>query len=236
MQKKFYRVELNDIDINNIYSSKNNNYGKSLNFTNYIHFLNVYFQVMKTNNISTDVLVVINNNFYSMGNDYLKILGNAVIEEEYIDVHKVTDIENHRNQTISISSVNYFLESFDKKNNFIFFDNGSYLWEFITESVRLNFFNDKPKRLESIFLFDSIESCNYYISNHLKGNGKIYEIELIDTEDFFEADMRIIDNIENHILFEDLINEFADYWKGKNTSNPIKEIIFQGKYKYKNIT
>jgi hypothetical protein len=92
-----------------------------------------------------------------------------------------------------------------------------------------------PKRLESIFLFDDIKSCQYYINNHLKGYGKIYEMELLEIEEMFEADMKKIDDIENHILFLDLFNKINDYWNGDFTDNPIKEIIFKGRYKYKKI-
>jgi hypothetical protein len=236
MQQKFYRVELNNIDFSKTYCSNDKKYGKSLNFEKYIHFLNVYFSIMKSNNISADFLVTFNNNMFLYGYDYLKEISNAIVNEELIDIQKITNIKQHINQTISISSVNQFVNSFDEQNNFIFFDNGSYLWEYINEAIRLNFFNDKPKRLDSIFLFDNLDSCNYYISNHLHGQGKIYEIELIEMNEFFEADMKIIDNIENQILFEDLVNEFANYWRADFTKEPIKEIIFQGKYKYKNIT
>lgn len=235
MPKKFYRVELSEIDLSKTYSSNDKRFGNSLNFEKYIYFLNIYFSIMKTNNISADFLVLLNNNVFMYGNEYLKIVDEAIIDEVFIDLHKITNIEEHKNQIISILAINQFLQSFDEQNNFIFFDNGSYLWEYINEAIRFNFFREKPKRTDSIFLFDSIESCNYYISNHLNGQGKIYEIELLEKNNIFEADMRIIDNIQNQILFEDLINEFSDYWKGKLTLNPIKEIIFQGSYKYKNI-
>lgn len=236
MQKKYYRVELNEIDLNKTYYSNESKYGNSLNFENYIHFLNTYFSIMKLNNISADFLVMLNNNIFIHGNEYLQIINDSIIKEGVIDIYNITNIEDHRNQTISISSINKFIQSFDEHNNFMFFDNGTYLWEYISESIRLDFFNDKPKRIDSVFFFDNIDNCNYYITNHLHGQGKIYEIELLETNELFEADMKIIDNIENQILFEDLLNEFTDYWRGDFTLNPIKEIIFQGSYKYKNIT
>lgn len=235
MKQKFYRVESNNIDLSKIYCSNDRKYGQNLNFENYIHFLNVYFSIMKTNNISVDFLVTLNNNLYLHGNEYIKIIRNAIVNEEYVDIEKITNNIKHKNQFISISSINKFIQSFDEPNNFIFFDNGSYLWEYINECIRLNFFKDKPIRLNSIFLFDNLDSCNYYISRHLNGKGKIYEIELIQIDQLFKSDMKIIDNLENQILFEDLVNEFMRYWKAEYTREPIKEIIFQGKYKYKTI-
>ncbi|MCL2328963.1 MAG: hypothetical protein FWC39_10705 [Bacteroidetes bacterium] len=238
--KNLYRVEFQNIDVNKIYNSDDLNYGSNFDFKHYQHFINTYLQVMYKNNrmynnISVDFLVEVNNQIFMLGNDYLQILSNAIVNEEYIDIHKITENPKHKNQLISIALINEFIQNFDEVNNFIFFDNGMYLWETFLEIVRSNFFNNCPKRLSSVFFFDSLESCNHYITNHLNGIGKIYQIELLETKSFFEADMKIIDNIENQILFEDLLNECADYWSGKMTKKPIKEIIFQGKYKYKNI-
>jgi hypothetical protein len=233
MQKKHYRVELNKIDTDKTYHSNDCKYGSSFDFKHYQHFLNSYLQIMFKNNISTDFLPSINNQIYINGNDYLKVLSNSIVNEEYIDIYKVTGNPNHQNQTLPIKYMNEFIQSFDEENKFIEFDNGIYLWETILEIVRESFYKHCPKRLSSIFFFDSISSCNYYISNHLNGIGKIYEIEILETERYFEADMAHIDKIENQILFEDLINEFANYWKGTMSENPVKEIIFQGKYKYK---
>jgi len=77
-----------------------------------------------------------------------------------------------------------------------------------------------------VFFFKDIDSCNYYIQEHLSGIGKIYEVAIINEISYFEGDMKIIDNVENQIKFEDLVNEFADYWRGKLTLAPVKEIIF----------
>lgn len=235
MLKKYYRVEIKNVDTDKIYDTKDFNYGKSFDFRHYQHFINTFLRVMHTNNISVDFLISVNNNIFLEGNDYLQNITNSIINDEYIDIFKVTKNVNHRDQIISIKSVYEFIQSFDHINNFIFFDNGTYLWEIVSEYVRTNFFPNQPKRLQSTFLFDNLDSCNYYIKTHLNDVGSIYEIELIKTNAFFEADMRIIDGIENHILYEDLINEFADYWRGKVSERPIKEIVFQGKFKYKNI-
>ena len=236
MTKKYFRVETKDIDTNIIYDSFNTRYGLNLNFKPYNHFLNTYLSVMKENNISVDFLTVLNNNIWSLGNEYLKILSDAIVDENFIDLQKVTNNHNHKNQRIEIRYINSFVQSFDDKNNFINFDNGTYLWEITLEMVRLNFFKNEPNRLDSKFFFTDIESCNFYNNNYLNGIGKIYEIEIVDKIEYFEGDMNFIERIQNHILFEDLINEFADYWRGKQTEKPIQEVVFKGKFKYKNIT
>ena len=236
MQKKYFRVEQNKVEIDKIYSTQNYNFGKSFDFQEYQHFLNTYLRVMQKNNISVDFFVTLNNEIYLNGGDYLKNINNSIINEEFIDIYKVTKNNNHKNQIVSINNINQFVQSFDESNPFIFFGNGTYLWEIVTEFVRTNFFPEKPQRLQSLFLFDNLESCHYYIEKHLNGIGNIYEVEIINIDKIHQADMKIIDNIENHILYEDLINQFADYWRGKTTENEIREVIFQGQYKYKNIT
>ena len=236
MSKKYFRVEIIDINTDIIYDSFDTRYELNLDFTPYNHFLNTYLSVMKENNISVDFLIAVNNNVFLLGDEYLEILRNAIVDENYIDLQKVTGDQNHKNQKIKTKYVNSFLQSFDHINNFIYFDSGTYLWETTLEIVRLNLCKNKPSRLESKFFFTDIESCNYFNREYLDGFGKIYEIEIVDEIESFKGDMNFIDRIPNHILFEDLINEFADYWRGNHTDKPIQEVIFKGKYKYKNIT
>lgn len=233
MNKKYFRVEIKDIDTNLIYNSYDTRYELNLDFKHYYHFLTTYLSVMKENNISVDFLIVLNNNICSWGNEYLNILSHAIVDENFIDLQKVTNNKKHKNQKIEIRYVNSFIQSFDNENNFINFDNGTYLWEIILELVRGNFFSKEPNRLDSKFFFTDIDSCVYYNNKYLNGIGKIYEIEIIDKIEYFEGDMNIIERVQNHILFEDLINEFADYWKGKQTEKPIQEVVFKGKFKYK---
>ncbi len=232
MPQKFYRVELKPIDTDKIYHSEDFAYGSNFDFKYYQHFINTYLRVMHRNNISADFLVTLNNQIYMTQGDYLAGLANAIVNEEYIDLYKVTNNDHHKNQTIPISCVNDFVQSFDEMNPFILFNNGTYLWEIMNEAVRNQLYKSFPKRLSSVFLFDSLDSCNYYRSTHLAGKGTIYEVELLETKAFFEGDMKIIDKIENQILYHDLLSEFIAYWEGRMTETPVKEIIFQGKYQY----
>ncbi len=236
MKKKLYRVETNNIDTTKIYDSYENRYGLKLDFRKYIHFLNVYVSVMKQINISVDFLVLVNNNIYNFGNKYINQITNAIFNENYIDIAKITRIDKHKGQKLEIKYLNTFIQNFDEDKPFIFFDNGTYLWEYLIEMVRMNFFQGKPNRLDSKFFFTNIESCKYYNKTQLNNKGKIYEIEIIEQKSYFEGDMKFMDNFDNQILFLDLINEFNDYWESKTTKEPIIEVIFQGKYKYKNIT
>ena len=236
MQKKLYRVEHNKIDLNKIYDTRNRSYGQSLgqnlDLNSFNHFFNKYFEVMLKNNISVDFLVSLTHQIHALGNIYTKILNEAIDDQGYINIYKLTKNENHKNQRILVSYINYFIQSFNEDNKFPYFNDGSILWEFILEFVRLNLYNDSTPRLTSVFFFKDIKSCDYHIQKHLNGFGIKYEVEIIDEISHFEGDMTIIDNVENQIKFDDLIDEFGDYWSGKTTSEPIKEIVFQGTYKY----
>ncbi|WP_159474753.1 hypothetical protein [Chryseobacterium sp. 18068] len=232
MLEKLYRVERQNVDFDKTYDTNDSNYGKNFDFKNHNIFLNSYLQIMKVNDISVDFLVEINNNIYSMGDIYLEKIENAIVTGDFIDIYQVTGNDKHQNQKIHIKWINYFIKSLDENNGFKEFYNGSYLWEFILEFVRCNLFKNAPNRLNSVFFFNDIDSCDYYIKKHLNGIGRKFEIETIQPTNHFKGDMKIIDNIENQIMFEDLFNEFADYWRGKMVSDPIEEIIYQGTYKY----
>jgi hypothetical protein len=126
------------------------------------------------------------------------------------------------------------LQSFDEDNQFIFFDNGTFLWEYYLEKVRSEEFKHLPKRMVSTFFFDNIESCNYYKNNHLNGIGQIKNIELVETKKTFEGDMNIIDAIENSISRDELLETIRKYWRGEKSDNPITEIVFQGEFRFLN--
>lgn len=233
MNDKYFKVENREIDVNQEYNTQDFNYGKNFDFLKYQHFLNAYARVMYQLDISVDFLVSLNNQIFLNGNDYLGQVRNCIVDEEFIDIYKLTNIPEHKDQRIPLGMVNYFIQSFDAQNQFVFFNNGTLLWEFFLEIVRNSDFSEKPRRLNSTFFFEDLESCNYYIDNHLDGNGKIYEIEIIKPEKLFEADMKIIDNVSNHVKFKDLVKQFQKYWHGELTESPIKEVVFSGRFKYK---
>ncbi|GIQ59573.1 hypothetical protein Flavo103_27090 [Flavobacterium collinsii] len=235
MTRKFYRVENSPINLNQVYQSKNYQYGRNLDFSYYQHFLNVYFNVMRQVDIPSDFFVSLNNRIFTESNPYRLYLNDLIADEEYVELYAVTNNINHSGFKIPVSLISDFINNFKGNQQFIFFDKGIYLWEFILEAVRLNWYSHLPKRLESVFLFDDLKSCQYYIKEHLNNVGTIYEVELIQVVKMFEGDMMLIDNVQNHILFLDLMTQMNDYWKGVHTQDPIREIIFQGSYLYTRI-
>jgi len=144
MQKKLYRVELDNVEFNKSFDTKNTNYGKSFDFTSHYIFLTTYLEVMKQNDISVDFLVSLNNHICSIGNIYLEKVSKAIVDEYFVDINKVTDNAKHKNQRISLKHINYFIASLDDRNSFKEFLNGIYLWEYLLEFVRLNFFKEAP--------------------------------------------------------------------------------------------
>lgn len=61
------------------------------------------------------------------------------------------------------------------------------------------------------------------------------EIETVRTDNIFEGDMKIIDDIENSISRDELTEKIRQYWMGIQTTNCIKEYIFQGEYRVSSI-
>ncbi len=233
--EKYYRVESAEIELGKLFDTSKSNYGKNFDQKDYEKFFEIYFRVMDQLNISVDFLISLSNQIYYHGDNYLKIVSNSIVDEEYIDIFSVTKNINHKNQRIPIALVNEFIQSFDEDNQFVFFNEGTILWEQILEKVRKNNFKNLPNRLDSTFFFDNISSCEYYIDKHLGGIGKMYEIEIIEIEEMFTADMKIIDGVNNQIRMKELIDEFTNYWKGITHENSIRELVFKGAFKYRQI-
>lgn len=228
MTKQLYRVELiptaqKEVDTNKC------NYGKGLDFEYYEHFFSVYDSIMDQVNIPVDFLVSVNNQIYASGGDFVEVLKNC-LHNDYVDIYQVTNIAEHRGYKMPIYLMNEFLQSFDEENQFIWFDNGTFLWEYFYEKVREEEFDHLPRRTNSTFFFETIENCNYFIKNQLGGIGLIHKVELVETTNLFQGDMSIMDAIQNSISRDELIEVIRNYWKGEKTDNPIMETVFQGKY------
>ena len=232
MIKGLYRVEFTPLETKPV-RTKDSNYGKSLNFDYYEHFLSVYDNIMEQVNLPVDFLVSVNNQIYTNAEDYLQLLNNCIFGNQ-LDIYKVTNNLKHNGYSIPVPLIMEFLESFDDENQFIWFDNGTFLWEYFYEKVRQKEFNDLPSRLTSTFFFDKIESCKYYITNHCNGIGQTKNVEILETEKLFKGDMNIMDTIENSISRDELINVIRKYWKGEKSDNPIMETVFQGKFQFIN--
>lgn len=233
MSKIFYRV--GDYPITGVILNSNTyNYGKSFG-KEYDYLLDSYFNVANKIDLPIDFLIYINNGFANEGNYFLKRIKTAILNEIFVDIFKVTGNIKHTGIIIPINLLNEFIQSFDEKNTFKIFLEGNYLWERYFEMVREKVFKELPSRKESIFLFDNVDDCQFYIKNHKKGFGKIYEVEIIEEEALFRADMNIYEEIDLSITYNNLLKEFFKYWDKQSSQTPRYEYLFQGQCRIKNV-
>jgi hypothetical protein len=66
----------------------------------------------------------------------------------------------------------------------------------------------------------------------MEKNGRIIKVELIETKNIFESDMKLMDELENHYTIKKILENINKYWKKEQTKDPIPEILFNGKFKY----
>lgn len=99
-----------------------------------------------------------------------------------------------------------------------------------------------PDRFESNYFFQSLNDCKKYIQelklisrNFPKSNFKIIEVEFIKTINCHIGDNRLLSNFENEYTSMNFYKQAIDYLQNKHTSDPLKEIVFQGDYKITNI-
>lgn len=233
MTHTFYRVG-NYTENNIVLNSATYNYGKSFR-NEYDHLLDSYFKVANQIDLPIDFLIHVSNGIASCGNDYLNGIKNAVVNENFVNIFKVTNNEKHIGAVIPINLLNEYIQSFDDDNQFKILAEGKYLWERYFEMVRKNVFPELPSRKESIFLFDNIADCEFYISNYKNGFGNIYEIEVIQKDILFKADMDIYDKIDLSIKHNDLVKEMFKYWNEETSETPRYEYLFRGKCRVKKV-
>ncbi|KZE73355.1 hypothetical protein AV926_18400 [Myroides marinus] len=232
MNDVFYRI--GNYNENELFlDSSINNYGQNFT-TQHDYFLDKYFKIVNKLDLPIDFLISINNGIAIGGDYYIENdIRPAIVQENFVELYKITKNEKHQNIIIPIALLNEFIQSFEIP--FELFLAGNYLWEKYFEIVRNKIFPNLPKRKDSIFLFDSIESCRYYINQHKNGYGDIFQVELLETKELFKADMNIYENINESITYNDLIKELFKYWNQDASESPIFEYLFQGKCKLKKI-
>lgn len=228
--QKYFRVLQYNTDNEQSYDTSISCYGDGFDTAPYRHFMEVYGNTMAQVNLPADFLISVSNQIYMNGEVYLNLLNNSIDDNGLLHLFKVTNNQNHKGFTIHIDLISDFLQSFDENNQFIFFDNGTVLWEYYLEKVRSEEFNYLPARLKSVFFFQDINNSTEYNKIHLNGMGSTYSVEIMEEKSMFEGDMRIIDEFNNSISRDPLIEQVRKYWRGEKTENPVMEIVFQGKY------
>lgn len=85
--------------------------------------------------------------------------------------------------------------------------------------------------MESLFLFKEQEQARNFFNEYRDLNFKIAEIEILDGN--IEAyDMNWFTNVPSDIPVSEVQVYARRYWSQEMTDNPIKEFLFQGKYKW----
>ena len=106
-----------------------------------------------------------------------------------------------------------------------------YLWEFIWEMVRNLEFPDMPSRVESLFLFDSIENAMDFKNKFRDLNYQLVNINLLGgTKQSF--DMNWFSNVPSNIPLAEVKEYARNYWRQVHTEKPVIEILYQGKYSW----
>lgn len=224
---KYYKV-VDNIDREVVINSEKINYSSTLNrFNEFAGFLQILSDFSLRDNIDFNTLIRVNNNIALWGNSYLQNLPKS--KSGVFSVQTFSNKIEDRDKVVKESVLNQFIELIDK-NGIKWFDEGFYLWEYLFEVIRSQNFQNKPSRINSFFLFETISDCEYYIKNH-KNGGQICEVEIIETQALFDGDMNILDQLDINTTFNNAEEPINSYWKGGKTIVPIIETLFQGKCK-----
>jgi len=97
------------------------------------------------------------------------------------------------------------------------------LKEAIFEEIRIKKFSDKPCRFtDSMMVFNDIQNALKFQKN-FRHDGKIYEVTIVNEQDIFTGDMRMLD--EKFFSINDLRKNAEKYWNSNITNKPIIEVI-----------
>lgn len=106
---------------------------------------------------------------------------------------------------------------------------GNVAREYIFEKVRLEKFPEKPSRLKSTFLCESLEKAKQFKQEANRVFDLIYEVEIIGNQStIYRADWQLA-NFPQIFTIEIIEKQAEDYWNGNNITNA--EILTENEIK-----
>ena len=119
------------------------------------------------------------------------------------------------------------------------------IWEYLWEGNRTKNYPQCISRQDCLFMFSSVEDAKKYLQERQEEDriynknshllDRICKVEILDQQKAEAYDMRWLDNISifsTYNLYEKAVN---NYWSGRMTKNPLKEVLFRGTYSLQNI-
>lgn len=211
--KTFSKVALNDIQ-KGIFDTSFLNYGiinKDSHKREQFLF-SLILKIWKNHNINITKIMFLSFilNKKNKNNIIDKFFPNSpVVLNELIKIRKLTKSTNFK---------------FDNSNDLCRF------FEYFFEESRKKINPKLPSRLKSYFLFVNKKDAVLYKENLVnKEKYEIFSVNIIEEKENFKADMKWIDMISEEQLYKDAEIIINNYWKQRSTSNPVIEMLIQGK-------
>jgi len=115
-----------------------------------------------------------------------------------------------------------------------------YIWEYLWERERTISYNTEPSRQTCLFAFDNLEDVYKYKRERdaeptQKEETEICEVQINDVYSLKKYDARWLDNLPETATYEMYLIAVKNYWRGKETRQPMFEYILHGKYVLKPI-
>lgn len=115
-----------------------------------------------------------------------------------------------------------------------------HIWEYLWELVRQAKYPNCISRYNCLFAFENQRDAEKYLKERINENpshaiDKICHVELKHIEKQEVYDMRWLDNISIFSTYNQYEKVVNNYWSGKMTQNPLKEVLFQGTYILRNV-
>ncbi|WP_375586996.1 DUF2441 domain-containing protein [Flagellimonas aurea] len=180
------------------------------------------------NTFIDDILRGLNDNFYKkIGNQDILSLAHQKLSEENCD-QKFGDFSTY-NQNKHFQFLDHCREFEDLTNKFSRVNLQYLKWirEEIFEKIRLEINPNLPSRKKGIWLTNK-KNLKKWWDILASNKRKIYKVEILTGKTFTTDEFYC--ELKNNSI-EEFENNARQYWQGELTSNPIEEILFEGKLK-----
>ena len=171
-----------------------------------------------------------------------------ILESTLKNRERLFSAQNINQQDLIIFDVQelfQYIFQYDQVGIYLYREEEWAIWEYLWERNRMTNHPQCVSRQNCLFAFSTEDEAKKYLQERHEEDvrygrdthmlDKVCKVEVLNSSKIEVYDMRWLDNLSTYCtygLYEKTVN---NYWDGRMTKNPLKEVLFQGTYILRNV-
>lgn len=124
-----------------------------------------------------------------------------------------------------------YYDLFNKDGSIIGPDDATFIWEYLWEIIRINYYPERLSRYNSVFLFGSyVQAESFKDMVYPYSDKVICSVDLLEFKRMEKYDANWLDTVPTDCTYDIFLDSSRKYWAQELTEYPNIEYLFSGKY------